>query len=446
MKFGLRSKLLIIIGTLIGISLADFLLITSTQSKASERLEWVTHTQQVINESEAFLGYLRDTETGQRGYLLTLTTDYLEPYHNGVKASRQSLDTLNELTRDNPAQLALLSDISRLMDAKFLELSETIGYASLGDTAKALEIVKSDQGKELMDQIRILVDEFITHEEHLLEERTRSYEEHNSILKHLLVLEVSIFLVILVFISFYLQRTIIRPLELLTRSTQQGTPHADDYVSAINSTDEIGKLANSFKQMHDRIREDASSLEQISLELKRERDKALNASFTDPMTGLFNRRKLDEIAENEMKRARRQGTSFDIILIDIDYFKAINDNYGHHQGDNVLKRVADVLSKMSRRPEDFCFRIGGEEFLFMSADQDYQAAKSYAEIMRLEVEAMQIPNKGSKISDYVTLSAGVVSIEPDEEESFYDLLKRADERLYMAKSMGRNRVVASDEG
>jgi diguanylate cyclase (GGDEF)-like protein len=446
MKIGLRSKLLIIIGTLIGISLADFLLITITKNKASERLEWVTHTQQVIHESETLLGYLRDAETGQRGYLLTLTTDYLEPYHNGVKASRQSLKTLGKLTSDNPAQQALLSDISRLMDLKFIELSETIGYASLGNTSEALEIVKSDQGKELMDQIRVLLDEFITHENHLLEERSRSYEEHNNLLKNLLILEVSIFLVISIFLSVYLQRTIIRPLELLTRSTKQGSHHSDDYVSLINSNDEIGELAVSFKQMHSRIQQDSSALEKISLELKRERDKALHASFTDPLTGLFNRRKLDEIAENEMKRARRQGTSFDIILVDIDYFKAINDNYGHQQGDTVLKLVADVLSNMSRRPEDFCFRIGGEEFLFMSAAQDYQAAKSYAEIMRLEVEAMQIPNKGSKISDYVTLSAGVVSVEPDEEESFYDLLKRADERLYMAKSMGRNRVVATDEG
>ncbi len=159
---------------------------------------------------------------------------------------------------------------------------------------------------------------------------------------------------------------------------------------------------------------------------------------TDTLTGLHNRRALEEFAEAAFKRAARSGEPCAVVLCDIDHFKNINDEYGHDAGDVVIRAVGEVLSGTAREA-DALGRWGGEEFLAVLPDTTDEAAMSLAERMRLAVEASMVdlpPNVS------VTISLGVASIAPSQDNSgaWKHILKAADGALYRAKLEGRNRV------
>ena len=153
----------------------------------------------------------------------------------------------------------------------------------------------------------------------------------------------------------------------------------------------------------------------------------------DPLTGLYNRRRMTELVDGEMKRARRYGTAASVILFDIDYFKAVNDNYGHGIGDAVLQELVAVVERRLRDMDSFS-RWGGEEFLVLLPETDLASARQAAEALRALAVATDFTGVGS-----LTISLGVAVF--DEDEAMEALLKRADNNLYAAKSGGRNRVV-----
>lgn len=443
---GIRSKLILLLVGLILINLANFLFIRDTENKASEQLGWVEHTHQVLFESQALLGMLRDAETGQRGYLLTREVDYLQPYYSGIEGAAVRFNKLLELTSDNPKQQALLQQISQQMEAKFAELAETIALAGEANHESALAVVRSDRGQQVMLKLRALVAAFDEEEQRLLQLRKQEYDENQALLRQLFALELGFMLMLILLITYYVQLTIVSPLLKLTRNAQEIVEGKSHGQVEIHSQDEIGELARTLNVMNETLNDRAFVLTRLSEELKQERDKALHSSVTDALTGLYNRRKFEEICVQELKRARREANYLDLIIMDIDYFKAINDRYGHARGDQVLQQIGEYLEYISRRPNDFAFRIGGEEFVCIASSENDRAGRTYAELIRGGIEALRIENEGSEISDFVTLSVGVASADPDGDEDFYDLLRRADERLYIAKSLGRNRVVATDEG
>ncbi|WP_370298648.1 diguanylate cyclase [Pontibacterium sp.] len=444
MRIGIRKKLVALFGLLIALSLVHYFKIKQATEDASRQLEWVEHTHEVIVTSEILLGQLRDAETGQRGYLLTGEPDYLEPYLSGVEGTKSLLTTLQSLTVDNAEQQETLQQVSALVDRKFAELSETIEFARAGDTERALQIVKEDVGKHLLDRIRDQIGGFRKVEQQLLIQREAAYERSQQYLEFLFFAEVIVLILMIFAISIYIQRTLVRPLVVMAKDAKRSESDGCRFNAASTSSDEIGALARALTSMQKAIDERTAELEELSEELKRERDNALQSSVTDALTGLNNRRKFDEVIENELKRAYRDRSYLDLTLLDIDFFKSINDTYGHAKGDEVLKDVAQCLKNMSRRPNDFVFRIGGEEFVFLTSRQDTRCATAFAEQLRASVEALQLPNQGSKVSDFVTVSAGVVSVVPGPEDTTDSLLRAADRRLYKAKSEGRNRVVASD--
>jgi diguanylate cyclase (GGDEF)-like protein len=151
-------------------------------------------------------------------------------------------------------------------------------------------------------------------------------------------------------------------------------------------------------------------------------------AITDSLTGISNRRHLFEVLAVETEKARRYGSSFSLLMFDIDYFKKLNDTYGHQHGDEVLKKVAEVL-KSSIRTVDVAGRYGGEEFLVILTESDIDGSIAVAE--RIRREAAKIDNGPVTISGGVTIYSG---------ETAEDLLKKADMLLYRAKNEGRNRV------
>lgn len=165
----------------------------------------------------------------------------------------------------------------------------------------------------------------------------------------------------------------------------------------------------------------------------------LQLAYMDVLTQLPNRRYYDFFVNKEWKRAMRQGYPLSMIMIDIDYFKIYNDKMGHIQGDQCLHNVARTMRRYFRRAGDLIARYGGEEFCVVAAC-DAEQITQLAEILRKSVEDMQLPHPGSKISSFVTISLGTATMVPDETMEFEELLRRADQSLYLAKENGRNRV------
>jgi diguanylate cyclase (GGDEF)-like protein/PAS domain S-box-containing protein len=174
-------------------------------------------------------------------------------------------------------------------------------------------------------------------------------------------------------------------------------------------------------------------------EQQAEADKVLYLSRHDPLTGLLNRRSMQEKLDEEWLRFRRTRSAYSCIMLDIDHFKDFNDNYGHECGDVVLKGVADALTA-AVRATDSVGRWGGEEFLILMPDTDLEGGAELAEKMRSRVETESFAYGDNSFS--VTITAGV-AVCRGEEESEDDCVRRADEALLSGKASGRNRVVAS---
>lgn len=173
------------------------------------------------------------------------------------------------------------------------------------------------------------------------------------------------------------------------------------------------------------------------------RDQALQEEVTrlsqeDHLTGLFNRRRVTQLLEHEVRRALRYDTSFSVILMDIDHFKEINDQFGHQAGDKALKRIADVVKTALRAP-DSVGRWGGEEFLIILTETDIGGGLSLAEKLRTRVESAYLGKIGHR-----TASFGVTAFQDGDDIGA--IIARADAGLYAAKRGGRNRVEKAAAG
>lgn len=173
-------------------------------------------------------------------------------------------------------------------------------------------------------------------------------------------------------------------------------------------------------------------------------DKIEELTITDGMTSLYNRRYFDETFELFLKIQQRIKQTPVFIILDIDYFKQYNDTYGHQAGDIAIKTVAKQLKNSLRRAGDMAFRLGGEEFGILCTEQSKPQALSFADEIRKRVEDEKVEHKKSGVSKYLTISIGVIIIEPKFVNNVTDIYRYADEALYRAKNEGRNRVVLYD--
>jgi diguanylate cyclase (GGDEF)-like protein/PAS domain S-box-containing protein len=162
-------------------------------------------------------------------------------------------------------------------------------------------------------------------------------------------------------------------------------------------------------------------------------------SITDELTDLYNRRFFNIKIEEEINRAKREDNYFSFLIMDIDYFKQYNDTYGHQAGDLALEKVAYVLRKRTSRGSDFAFRLGGEEFGIITT-LNKEKVIEFANLIKDDIENLQIEHKASAISKYLTTSIGIVSKKGDEISNSDILYKEADDCLYQAKGLGRNSI------
>jgi diguanylate cyclase (GGDEF)-like protein/PAS domain S-box-containing protein len=204
----------------------------------------------------------------------------------------------------------------------------------------------------------------------------------------------------------------------------------------VQTTDELpsfGEAELSFKN---------TFAEQIGLSIAniRLREALRTQSVRDPLTGLYNRRYLEEILEREIRRAVRAELSLGILMLDLDHFKRFNDTYGHEAGDAVLRETGSFLVK-SIRAEDVVCRFGGEEFVVILPTADLEASRARAERIRSKLRELTVLHQGQSLG-VITVSVGVAAL-PTHGTSAKELLQAADAALYGAKREGRDRVVTA---
>jgi diguanylate cyclase (GGDEF)-like protein len=176
----------------------------------------------------------------------------------------------------------------------------------------------------------------------------------------------------------------------------------------------------------------------LALANLRLRETLRSQAIRDPLTGLFNRRYLEETLDRELNRAKRTGIPIAVIMMDLDHFKTYNDTFGHNVGDEILSALGNLV-KSQIRGEDIACRYGGEEFLLIIPGAAMEVALDRAELLRQAIKKMHEHHGGLKP---ITLSLGV-AVYPCHGETRLDLIRAADVALYQAKQEGRDRVIAA---
>jgi diguanylate cyclase (GGDEF)-like protein len=176
---------------------------------------------------------------------------------------------------------------------------------------------------------------------------------------------------------------------------------------------------------------DITESKKLEMEIKK-------ISITDSLTGLLNRRKFEFLFNNTIIESKRNKKLCCFLFIDVDLFKKYNDIYGHNEGDYVLKSIGKVLLNTAHRDDDYCFRLGGEEFGVVFNAKDEQSAISFSLLIKNNIEELRIPHIKNIASKYITSSMGLYCKKHDEEIDINQIYKHADELLYKAKEAGRN--------
>lgn len=240
----------------------------------------------------------------------------------------------------------------------------------------------------------------------------------------------------------------IKVVDFCVSQSKQGVDHEADYRAETatgdyvwirdvvhvvrNAEGEVEALVGFMFDISERKKTEAR-LEELQKELEM-------MSFQDGLTGVANRRMFDSVLDLEWKAARQSEQPLSLIMLDIDYFKQYNDQYGHIRGDECLRRVARALAAVGARPRDFFARYGGEEFVLVLPGTDERAAALVADRCRAAIFKEQIEHEASAVSQILTISIGVGTILPTTRDDSMAFVEKVDRRLYQAKQGGRNRI------
>lgn len=233
----------------------------------------------------------------------------------------------------------------------------------------------------------------------------------------------------------YLNWSVVHPM-LIIKGHLQKIRTTGDYAPRLGSprSDEIGELSNECDQLIDHIEKQNETLTQQSSELR-------NLSLHDGLTGLSNRRHLDQLITDYWAIHQRERQPLSIIFCDIDHFKRYNDNYGHQAGDDALQQVANAILASLTRETDKAARYGGEEFALLLANTDELGVVKVAKRLQQELRKRAIPHEFSGVDPLLTLSIGCTTLIPDAVTNSRELLLQADQALYRAKGLGRNQII-----
>lgn len=351
------------------------------------------------------------TTDNEVGELLLFTPLRFENFPQTHSPSSNLAQTLNQSLRDNADQLR------KTIDYRDKEVFVVTRYLPELD----IEIV-----------VKMDVDEVLS---------------INDSLKDLIVYLIGFLLIVVIVASLFLAHKITRPVIDITDvavmiSRGNFEKRIDSY-----SDDELGRLAKALNTMADRLIDTNLMLEERvhskTAALQEANRKLERIAQTDGLTGLKNRRFFDLQMESEWRRNMREGKSISLLLIDIDYFKSINDKFGHQEGDRYIKAVARGLKKRVNRAEDIVARYGGEEFIVAVFGMDQEESLSFANVIREDVLGLRLESADSRASCYMSVSLGIHNGIPSRASNVASFIRLADEALYLAKDSGRNCVKSS---
>ena len=195
-------------------------------------------------------------------------------------------------------------------------------------------------------------------------------------------------------------------------------------------------LARDITELHDNF----DKLKALTSELELSNQQLQLLSAVDPLTGLYNRRSMEKILQEEWDRHARNAEPLSLLYIDIDFFKQYNDAYGHLLGDEILIELAKTFNLHARRSVDKAFRFGGEEFAIILPQTNSDEATRIARKLRSDIENKKIKHSALASIEFVTVSVGVTTAAPSPSGSPQTMKIQADQALYKAKDLGRNRV------
>lgn len=301
-------------------------------------------------------------------------------------------------------------------------------------------------------EMTLFINEVKLLEDNLLEEISSAVRENLYNEKRDLFLMISTTLltfIIVLFIIYILQQSSKREILKYTDAIQHLSEGDRNLrLSSIMAKDEMAQMYNAYERTRQKLLKGEIYtqlyLSEKEREIKRKEKEAQmlkEMAYHDPLTGVLNRRKFDELSQIELKRAKRYSKKLSFLMLDIDHFKAINDTYGHSIGDEVLKAFATTCLNMAREL-DIVARIGGEEFVVMLLETDAEGAYVFAERFRKAIEEFSVNVEGHSIK--FTVSIGIATFDiTQENQSIKSLLEEADKALYEAKETGRNQTKIS---
>lgn len=193
-----------------------------------------------------------------------------------------------------------------------------------------------------------------------------------------------------------------------------------------------------------KIRKQLLALRRAQTEIAELKQCLQTLCYLDDLTGIANRRLLNQTIEKEWSKALQTGRSIAVVFIDIDHFKQYNDCYGHQQGDHCLRLIAQTIDRVTQHPQQLAARYGGEEFMLLLPDTTATQAQAIAQQVLRDIQALQISHLQSTTSDIVTASAGICAMVPSPTCQLNYLIKKADQALYQAKQNGRNQAQILD--
>lgn len=480
-------------------------------------LRWTDHTHKVLGTIDDIERGLLDSESSVRGYLLTGSADFLEPYQRGGDLANQAVNELLRLTADNPHQQALLRQIHPLVQAKLDWMTHVIAVHDTQGQQAATDVVATGGGKKLMDQVRALTVMMQDHEQGLLVERTAKRDASSRRSGILTVAGLAAYLLLLLG-AFYVIRDALAQRRAAEKAAFRARELAEVTLHSIGDgvliTDTQGMITDInaaaseiiarsrgevrglhvnevLKFFHRHTRDTIANPIFAALEQKRsvelepdavlvrkdgseigvedsaapirdqsgavigcvlvfrdvtERrslvDKIAKLALYDGLTGLANRSLLEDRLQKAIELAIRQGDKVGLVFMDLDHFKQVNDTLGHAAGDALLKEVSARLVSTLRASDTAC-RLGGDEFIALlpsikSTDAAQHAVDRIhaASVKPAEISGQQVP---------IHFSAGV-AVYPDDATDGGELIRKADARMYFAKTSSRTAPAEVPQG